>query len=121
MIKKFIKNINEKAVLMNCFILSFILLNVNSVFANDLMNNPITQGAQKMLQDALNVIMGLSTLALPFLIAFYQFKKKFSDDEMEEKQYNKKTKAVIFAYVIIMSSSLFATVINYYFKTGTSV
>ena len=121
MIKKFIKNINEKAVLMNYFILSFILLNVNSVFANDLMNNPITQGAQKMLQDGLNLIMLLSTGALAFLIAFYQFKKKFSDDEMEEKQCNKKTKAVIFAYVIIMSARLFVTIINHYFKTRTSV
>ncbi|MDE6182221.1 MAG: hypothetical protein K2F59_03350, partial [Eubacteriales bacterium] len=104
------------------FMFILILLSGNSVFANTLINNPITNGAKKMLQDASTVLMTLATLAAPVCIGFFQFKKKFSDDEMEGKQYDKKTKAVIVAYIIIMSASVIISIVSNYFKTGgTSV
>lgn len=103
------------------FMFILVLLSGNSVFANSLTNNPITNGLKKMFQDASTVIMGLATLAAPVCIGFFQFKKKFSDDEMEGKQYDKKTKAVIIAYVIIMSASVIISVVSSYFNVGGTV
>lgn len=115
---KFIKKINDKVVFLYTIIFSIITLNINTVFATDLMNNPITQGAKQMLQDASKVVMLLATVATPFFIALYQFKKKASDDEMEGKQYDKKTKAVILCYILIMSAGVIVNVVAYYFKIG---
>lgn len=115
---KFIKKINSKILFLYTMIFSIVTLNVNTIFATDLMNNPITEGAKQMLQDGSKVVMLLATVATPFFIALYQFKKKASDDEMEGKQYDKKTKAVIFCYIIIMSASVIVGIVAHYFKIG---
>lgn len=119
---KFIKKINDKVVFLYAMVFSIITLNINTVFATDLMNNPITQGFKQMLTDALNVLMGLASVAATFFIVLYQFKKKISDDEMEGKQYDKKTKGVILCYIIIMSASIIVKIVAHYFKiNGTAV
>lgn len=115
---KFIKKINDKVVSFYTLVVSMIVIKTNLVFATDLMNNPITQGFKQMFQDALNVLMLLATVATPFFIGLYQFKKKASDDEMEGKQYDKKTKAVILCYIAIMSAGVIVKVIAHYFKLG---
>lgn len=111
----------EKKFYIYGFIFFFALINSNIAFANDLLNNPITEGLKKMLQDGLKLLMILSTLAAPVFIAFYQFKKKISDDEMEGKQYDKKTKAVIVCYVLIMTASIIISIVSGYFKISASV
>lgn len=115
---KFIKKINDKVVSFYALVVSMIVMKTNLVFATDLMKNPITQGAKQMLQDASKVVMLLATVATPFFIALYQFKKKASDDEMEGKQYDKKTKAVILCYILIMSAGVIVNVVTHYFKIG---
>ncbi len=117
---KFIKKFNEKLIFLYTIIVSIIILNTNVAFATDLINNPITEGAKKMLQDGLKLVMILATLATPFFIALFQFKKKASDDEMEGKQYDKKTKAVIFCYIIIMSASVIVSIVASYFNISAS-
>ena len=116
MIKKFIKNINKKAVLINCLILSFILLNVNSVFAEDLINNPITEGLKKMSQDGLNALMGLSTIVAVVMIAIQLMKKHYTGDEMESKQCNKRMIVIIVSWIALMSVSGILKIIGGYFN-----
>lgn len=121
--KKIINKIDEKLIFLYSFIITIVASNTNLVFgATDLINNPVTNGFKELLKDGLKVIMLIATVALPFFIALYQFKKKASDDEMEGKQYDKKTKAVIICYIIIMSASLIVAILAHYFKiSGTPV
>ncbi len=121
MLKKINKLYIKNKFLMYNLIFVFTMFTTNNIFANDLMNNPITEGAKKMLQDASNLLMILASLAAPVCIGFFQFKKKFSDDEMEAKQYDKKTKAVIVSYVVIMTAGVIISVVSNYFKAGASV
>lgn len=120
--KKIVNKINDKILFLYTLIFSIVSLNINTVLATDLMNNPITEGLKQLLQDGSKVIMLIATVATPFFIALYQFKKKASDDEMEGKQYDKKTKNVIICYIFIMSASVIVSIISHYFKIGgTSV
>lgn len=116
--KNLIKKINNKCILFYCLIFS-LFVKVDIVFGMDLLNNPITTGLKKLGKDALNLLMILATIACPVLIGFYQFRKKMSDDEMDCKHYDKKTKAIIFCYIVIMSVSVILSIIGNYFGIST--
>lgn len=117
--RNIIKKVNDKVILFYSFLIIITMLNTNVVFAApDLLNNPITKGVQKLLEDGVNLLMIIATGALPFLIGFYALKKKFCDDEMEGKQYIKKIKVVIACYIGIMGVSIIVSLINSYFKLG---
>lgn len=118
--KKIIKKFKNKCTLLHCLILS-LFIQIDTVFGASLTNNNITNGLKKLVTDATNVLMGLSSGIAITMIIFYLIKKKLCQDEMESKQYNKKIIAVLICFVIIMSIGTVMQVLSSYFQISVSV
>lgn len=119
--KNFIKKFNEKTILIYTFIFTFFVFNTRKVFATDLASSPLVKGTLKLISDATVTLMGISTAVAVLMIIIFQIKKKVSDDEMEAKQYNKKTIAVIVSYIIILCATSIAGLISHYYGVGSAV
>ena len=119
--KNFIKKFNEKTILIYTFIFTFFVLNTRKVFATDLASSPFIKGTLKLISDATLVLIGVSTGVAVLMIIILQLKKNVSDDEMEAKQYDKKTKAVIVSYIIILCAASIIALASYYYGKGSAV
>ncbi|WP_317367382.1 hypothetical protein [uncultured Tyzzerella sp.] len=113
--KNILKNFSKKAILFYSFLVSILFINTNFVFADDLINNNITKGFQKMLQDGLNLLMLLSSGVALVTVGIQLFKKHYTGDEMESKQCNKKILTIIIAWIALMSISVVFKIIGNYF------
>lgn len=117
---KLIKKFNKKCTLVYALILS-LFMNIDTVFASSLTNNNITNGLKNLTKDATNVLMGLASGIAVLMVVYYLIKKKFCEDEMESKQYNKKIIGVLICYILIMSAGVIMQIITYYFKISSSI
>lgn len=114
------KNFNKKCRLIYFVILS-LLIQVDVIFADTLLDNQITNGIKSLASDASKLIMVLATIIAPTMVGFFQLRKKWCEDEMEAKQFDKKSKAIIVTYIVIMCLATIFSIISDYFNISTTV
>lgn len=112
--KNILKKIDEKIVLIYSVVLITLFMNTDFVFADDLLNNPITEGVKKMIKDGTTLIMGTTGLATIMLI-IQQVKRHYTGDEMEAKQCNKKSLVILISWIIVMTASIIFKIVGGYF------
>lgn len=112
--RNYLRKIKEKVKNLIIIVASF--FSVERVYADDLMNNKITTGLIKLLKDASTWIISIATVGIIVVISWNQFRKKWAEDEMEAKQFDKKTKASLIAYIIVICASTIVAVLSSYFK-----